>query len=529
MSTHEAIVIGGGHNGLVAACYLARAGRRVLLLERRHVLGGASVTEEVVPGFRFSRLAYVSSLFRPRIASELRLRGYGFEVLPREPSSFTPLPDGRHLFLGPDPELNQREVARFSERDADALPRYESMLERIVEFVEPTLDRPPPDFASRRWRDLLELMRLAWRFRRLGRDIPHLVRMLAGPASAMLDDWFESEELKATLATDAIIGAMAAPSTPGTAYVLLHHVMGETNGARGVWGYVRGGLGGLTNALAAAARDLGVEIRTEASVREVIVEKGRAAGVVTESGEELRARLVLSNADPRITFLDLVPRAALPDDFVRDVENIDVSSASFKINLALSRLPEFRSVPGREPGRQHRGTIHISPTRDYIEKAFDDARRGRPSDRPVIEATIPSVIDDTLAPEGQHVMHLFVQYAPYDLAEGTWDDRKDLFADRCIETLEEYAPGLRAAIVGRDVISPLDMEREFSLTGGNIFHGAMTGRQLYFLRPVPEWARYRTPVEGLWLCGAGAHPGGGILGACGRNAALAALRGATRG
>lgn len=522
-TSYDAIVIGAGHNGLVAACYLARAGLRALVLERRPRVGGAAITEEIVPGFKFSRLAYVNSLFRPRIVQELRLRDYGFQMLRRDPSSFTPFPDGGHLFLGPDRDATSREIARFSKRDADAYPRYEAMLAELCEVIEPTLDAPPLDPLSNRPGDLLAMLKLGRRARKLGNRLYRLVSMLAGSASSLLDEWFESEELKVTLATDAVIGAMASPSQAGTAYVLFHHVMGETDGVRGVWGYARGGMGALSDALAAAARDLGVEIRTECPATEILVEESRAVGVLTGGGEDLYAKVILSNADPKVTFLRLTPRQVLPAEFLRSVEALDFSSAVFKVNLALSGLPDFRALAGKEAGPQHRGTIHISPTREAIERAFDDARRGRPSEVPVLECTIPSVVDPTLAPEGCHVMSLFVQYAPYELEEGSWDETKSAFAERSIALLDDYAPGFRQQVISVDAISPLDLERDFSLTGGNIFHGAMTLSQLFFLRPVGGWSGYRTPVDGLYLCGAGAHPGGGVIGACGRNAALRVL------
>ena len=524
LKRYDAIIIGAGHNGLVAAAYLARAGRSVLVLERRHVVGGASVTEEIVPGFKFSRLAYVNSLFRPEIIRDLGLPKYGFELLPRNPSSFTPFPDGRFLLLGPDREATQREIAKFSVKDAEAYPRYESMLERLAGVLEPMLDRPPFDPQRSKLREWFATMRTAVRAKRLGVDMYRLVAMLSGPASTFLDEWFESEELKVTLATDAIIGAMASPSTPGTAYVLFHHVMGETNGARGVWAYVKGGMGALSGAIAASARESGAEIRTEAGVERVLIENGRAVGVVTEGGEEIRAGVVLSNADPQITFLRLAKDGAYPDGFLAQIRSLDFSSGVFKLNLALDALPNFTACPGSSPGPQHRGTIHISPTLEWIDEAYRDALGGRTSRRPVLECTIPSVLDDSIAPEGKHVMSLFVQYVPYRLAEGDWDEEKHRFADRCIDLLEEYAPGFRSSVIAKDPLSPLDLEREYSLTGGNIFHGAMTPNQLFFLRPVGGWSGYRTPVPGLYLCGAGAHPGGGVLGACGRNAARVVLK-----
>ncbi len=487
----DVIVIGAGHNGLVTAAYLARAGLRVLVLERREVVGGACVTEEVWPGYRVSTAAYVSSLLRPEIIRDLELARHGFALLPRDPSSFTPFPDGRSLLLGPDRELTRREVAKFSSRDAAALPRYEAMLERVAAFVEPTLLETPPDPWSLQPRNLR---------------------------------WFQSEQLKVTLATDAIIGAMASPSTPGTAYVLFHHVMGECNGVRGVWGYVRGGMGGISTALAAAARERGAEIRVSSPVARILTRGRRVGGVALEDGTELRARRVVSSADAAVTFLKLLDPDELPPEFTAAVRQIDYGSASLKINAALSELPDFTCLPGAAPGPQHRGTIHIAPTLDYMEQAYDDAKYGRPSQRPILECTIPSVVDPTVAPPGKHLMSCFVQYAPYALREGTWDGLKERFADRCFDVLAEYAPNIKRAVIARQVLSPLDLERQFGLTGGNIFQGAMTLRQLFFLRPLAGYADYRTPVRGLYLCGAATHPGGGVMGACGYNAAREMLR-----
>ncbi|HVP68345.1 MAG TPA: NAD(P)/FAD-dependent oxidoreductase [Anaeromyxobacteraceae bacterium] len=529
MAGWDAIVVGAGHNGLVAAAYLARAGLEVLVVEARDRVGGAAVTEEPWPGFRVSTAAYVVSLLRPEIVRDLELARYGYELLPRNPSSFTPFPDGRHLLMGPDPELNRREVAKFSARDAVQLPDYEAWLGRVARAIEPALLETPANPFSLRPRDLLATARAGWRLLRLGRDGPRAIEVLTGPARTVLDRWFESDELKATLATDAIIGAMASPSTPGTAYVLFHHVMGECNGARGVWGYVKGGMGCLSEALAAAARARGAEIHTGARVARIRVRGGRAAGVVLEDGREVEARRVLSNADATVTLLRLLGAEHLPPDVARDVAAIDYSSASLKVNLALSELPSFRALPGRDPGPQHRGTIHICPGLDYIERAFDDARAGRPSASPVLECTIPSAVDPSVAPPGRHVMQMFVQYAPYRLADGGWDERREAFADRCVDLLEEYAPGFRASILGREVLTPLDLERRFGLTGGNIFQGAMGLNQLHFMRPLPGYADYRTPLRGLYLCGAATHPGGGVMGACGYNAAREVLRDVRRG
>ena len=518
-SDYDAIVIGAGHNGLVTACYLARAGLRVLVLERRYVVGGACVTEETFPGFKVSTAAYVNSLFHTPIVRDLKLAAYGYEVLARDPSSFTPLPDGRSLIMGPNAELTRKEIAKFSVRDAERYPRYEEMLERVAALVEPTLTMAPPDPLRPRLGDIRTLLSLGRSFRRLGNGAGEAVEILTGAARPILDRWFESEELKGTLATDAIIGAMASPSMPGTAYVLFHHVMGEAGGARGVWGYMRGGMGGVTQALAAAARDLGADIRCNAEVERILVRDGRAVGVALTGGDEFNAPIVASNADARVTFLHLLERYALPDEFVDDVERISYTSASLKINVALAELPDFRALPGTAPGPQHRGTIHICPDQDYIERAFDDAKYGRPSAEPVLECTIPSAVDPTVAPPGRHLMSMFVQYAPYELRDGSWDDQREAFADRCFDVLDEYAPNFKRSVIDRQVLTPLDLERVFNLTGGNIFQGAMTPGQLFAFRPVPGYARYRTPLKGLYLCGAAAHPGGGVMGTPGFNAA----------
>ncbi|MCS7017310.1 MAG: NAD(P)/FAD-dependent oxidoreductase [Gemmatales bacterium] len=523
-AAYDAIVIGAGHNGLVCAAYLARAGKRVLVLERRPVLGGACVTEELWPGFQVSVCAYVNSLFRPEIIRDLELKRHGFQMLPRKPSSFTPFPDGRYLLLGPDPALNYREISKFSRRDAEAYPRYERWLEEIAGFLEPTLVQTPPDPWSNRWRDWTSTFGLGWRFRSLGREKGHrVVEILTAPARRILDRWFESEELKVTLATDAIIGALASPSQPGTAYVLFHHVMGECDGVRGVWGYVQGGMGALSLAISRAAQEFGTTILTQAEVTRILIEHDQARGVALADGREFRSRVVVSNADPHVTFLRLCEPKMLPHEFTDLIRRLDFSSASMKINLALAEAPNFTALPGNDQGQLH-GTIHLCPSFDYMEQAYDDAKYGRPSQGPILEITVPSMVDATIAPPGQHIMSLFVQYAPYHLRAGHWDELKEQFADRCLEIVGQYAPNVPRAVLHRQVLSPLDLEREFSLTGGNIFHGAMTLSQLFCFRPVPGYANYRTPIRGLYLCGAGTHPGGGVMGACGYNAAREILR-----
>jgi phytoene dehydrogenase-like protein len=532
----DCIIIGGGHNGLVAAAYLAKAGKRVCVLERRHVLGGCSVTEELWPGFKVSVASYVISLFRPEIIRDLRLKQYGLNILPRDPSSFTPLLDGRSLLMGPDERLTCREIAKFSRQDAERYPAYNRLLERVSAALEPLLSRAAPDplplpaawrkiSVSKRLRDASRIMELYQSLSELGGDLPEAMELVLGAARPLLERWFQSEVLRATLATDAVIGAFASPSYPGTAYVLLHHVMGEAGGRRGVWGYVQGGMGALADSLAAACHDLGVEIRREATVKRILVERGQVAGVSLWDDTLLEAPVVASSIDAHQTFERLLDPAELPAEFRAAVSKIDYATASAKINLALSEPPQFTCLPASGIAPHHRGTIHISPTLDYIERAFDDAKYGWPSTEPILEITLPSAVDSTIAPPGQHLMNIFVQYAPYKLAEGkNWDDIKEDFADRCIELLGRYAPNVPRSVLHRQVLSPLDLERLLGLTGGNIMQGAMTPLSLFAMRPVPGWADHRTPIRGLYLCGAASHPGGGVLGACGRNAAEEIIR-----
>ncbi|MBD13919.1 MAG: amine oxidase [Planctomycetaceae bacterium] len=532
---YDCILIGGGHNGLVCAAYLAKAGRKVCVLERRHVLGGCAATEELWPGYRVSTAAYVISLFQTSIIRELRLKEYGLKILPRSPSSFTPLPDGRSLTMGPDAGLNQREISKFSLRDAEAYPRYEALLERVAATLEPVLSEAAPDplplppawrniGLGKRLRDSKKVLQLYGAVKKLGVDLPAAIELLTGAARPILERWFETEVLRATLATDAIIGAFTSISSPGSAYVLLHHVMGEAGGARGVWGYVQGGMGRLSDAIATACQDLGVEIRRESPVHSIQTDSRGVCGVGLKDGSQLAARVVASSVDAHVTFEKLLSPDVLPAEFREAVAKIDYASASAKVNLALSEPPQFTCLPSTGIAPHHHGTMHIGPTLDYLDRAYDDAKYGRPSQEPILEMTMPTSVDTTIAPDGKHLLSMFVQYAPYNLASGNWDDHKESFGDRCVELLAQYAPNVPAAIEHRQVLSPLDLERTFGITGGNIMQGAMTPHQLYCFRPVAGWADHRTPVPGLFLCGAASHPGGGVMGACGANAATEILR-----
>ncbi|CAN5568047.1 NAD(P)/FAD-dependent oxidoreductase [soil metagenome] len=522
--TYDCIILGAGHNGLVTAAYLAKAGHKVLVLERRELVGGCCITEEVWPGFKVSTASYVNSLLRPEIIRDLDLKRHGFEMLPRSPSSFTPYLDGRSLMMGPDKAMTQREVAKFSAKDADALPKYEEMLLRVADFLEPLLVQTPPDpFGG--LGSMWKLGQIGLKFRKLGREVAtEAIEILTGAATPILDRWFENDQLKSTIATDAVIGAFAPPSHPGTAYVLFHHVMGECNGVRGVWGYVRGGMGMISNSIAAAAKAHGTEIRTNAEVSRIIVKDSRVTGVALKDGTEFTAKKVASCADANVTFLKLMDRKDLPAEFVAQIERIDYSSATVKINVALSEPPQFNCLPGTGVGPQHHGTMHICPSMEYIERAYDDAKYGKPATNPMLECTMATAVDSTLAPPGQHILSMFVQYAPYHLKGTTWAAEKDRFADRCFDILNEYAPNFKASVLHRQVIPPPDMEAMWGITGGNIMQGSMGLSNVFSLRPAAGYANYRTPVSGLYLCGAAAHPGGGVMGAAGYNAAREILK-----
>jgi phytoene dehydrogenase-like protein len=524
---YDAVIIGGGHNGLVSAAYLARAGLRTLVLERRHIVGGAAVTEEVFPGFRYSVASYVVSLLRPEIIRDLDLSRHGFELLPLD-GTFTPL-EGDHLWRTNDHGRTLRELRRWSAADAEAYEEYGRLMVDMARFIKPVLSLVPPDpgrIDVREWLPLLGLLRDF-------RDLPHrhqgtFVQLMTMSAVDFLSRWFETDPLIATMAASGIIGTFQGIRSPGTAYVLLHHYMGEIDGAFRAWGIPRGGTGGVSEAIASAARSLGAEIRCDAPVTRILARNGRAVGVVLDSGEEIESSVVLSSADAKVTFLDLLPPGTIDPAIEAAVRRYKFRGSSGKVNLALDALPDFPSLPG--PGEHLRSAISISPSVEWMERAYDDAKYGRFSRRPYVDVVVPTLVDPSLAPPGKHVMSCFVQYAPYHLDEGGWDDAtREAFGDTVVETLATFAPNLPSLILHRQVLSPKDIEEHFGLTEGNIFQGELSLEQLFWARPVPGWSRYRTPVRDLWLCGSSVHPGGGIMGAPGRIAALEVLRSLRRG
>jgi phytoene dehydrogenase-like protein len=540
---YDAVIIGGGHNGLVSAAYLARAGMKTLVLEQRHVLGGAAVTEELYPGFRFSVFSYVVSLLRPEIIRELQLPRHGLDILPLD-GTFTPLREG----AGPKPRAGSRsgdvpgtgdylwrvndhgrtirELRRWSPTDAEAYEEYGQLMVEMARFIKPILGITPPDLTSLDPRPLLPLGGLLRSFQQLPeRQQAVFVQLMTMSAADFLDQWFETDPLKATMSASGIIGTYLGVRSPGTAYVLLHHYMGEIDGAFRAWGIPKGGTGGISNAIGSAARALGAEIRMEAPVERVIVKNGRAVGVaLAGTGEEIHADVVLSSVDARRTFLGLLEPGSLEAEFEEAIRRFKFRGSSGKVNMAVDRLPEFPSLPG--VGEHLRGAISFSPSVDEMEQAYDDAKYGRFSAKPYIDMIIPTLVDPTMAPPGKHVVSCFVQYAPYKLAPelGTWDDQREAFGDAVVNQISEFAPGFRESILFRNVQTPLDIERTTGLTEGNIFQGELTLEQLFFNRPAPGHARFRTPVKDLWLCGSSTHPGGGIMGANGRIAALEVLR-----
>jgi len=520
---YDAVVIGGGHNGLVNAAYLARAGLKVLVLERRHILGGATLTEEIVPGFRFSVFSYVVSLLRPEIIRELQLPKHGLEILPLD-GTITPLDDD-YLWRVNDHGTTVRELRRWSLNDAEAYEEYGPLMAEMGRFIKPILSVPPPDPGKLSPGEWLPLTPLAKQFRDLPKRLQTtFIQLMTMSAADFLDQWFETEPLKATMSASGIIGTFQGPRSPGTAYVLLHHYMGEIDGAFRAWGIPRGGTGAIAYAIAGAALAEGVEIRTEAPVARIRTQGGRATGVVLDSGEEIQAGVVMSSLDSRWTFIKFLDDSVLDPAFKAEVLRYKYRGSSGKVNLALDGLPELACKPGK--GDWLRGAISFSPSIDYIEHAYDDAKYGRPSARPYIDMIIPTLVDPSMAPPGKHVMSCFVQYAPYHLADGElWDDaNREAFGQNVIDTIEERFPDIRRHIVGHQFITPKDIEDITGLSEGNIFQGELSLEQLFFNRPVPGWSRYRTPVRDLWMCGSATHPGGGIMGAPGRISALEYLK-----
>ena len=513
-NAYDAIVIGGGHNGLVAAAYLARAGQRTVVLERRHLVGGAAVTEQPWgPEYRVTMLSYVVSLLPEAIRRDLRLDRHGYKVFPQGPY-FVPYPDGRSLQLPDDPARRHREIAKFSDKDADAYVRWEAWLRQLATVLVPLLQAVPPKLGSRRPADVRDQAALLWRLRSAlsVRGVADVTRLFSMSIADLVADYFESPELQGVLSVSGVIGTWAGPRSPGTAFVMAHHKVGDGAGdALGAWGFPEGGMGGLTSALAAAARSFGAEIRTEAAVDRVIVAGGRVAGVALDTGEELTAPVVVTTIHPKIAFLRLVDRRDLPAEFVDDIERWNTRSGTVKINLAVDRLPEFTSHPGFDP-EVHGGTIVLARSLDEVETAFQDAVAGRPAARPFADICIPSVFDRTLAPAGHHIVSMFTQWVPQQWSEAPHPGEVEAYADTVVATMEEVAPGFTDSIRHRVVIGPYEMEHTYGLVGGNIFHGELAPNQLFHMRPAPGWADFRTPIAGLYQAGSATHGGGGVTG-----------------
>ncbi|TMJ05618.1 MAG: NAD(P)/FAD-dependent oxidoreductase [Alphaproteobacteria bacterium] len=524
----DAVIIGGGHNGLVCAAYLAMAGLKVAVLERRHVVGGAAVTEEFHPGFRNSVASYTVSLLNPKVIADLALAEHGLRIVERRIANFLPLDDGRYLKVGGG--KTHEEVAKFSARDAGRLDAYQAKLEAVADVLRAlALETPPNVVEGHPFAAIAELVksgRIANRLRHLGLDLQReLLDLFTNSAGAYLDGWFTSDPIKAAYGWDGVVGNYASPYTPGSAYVLLHHCFGEVNGKKGTWGHAIGGMGAITQAMAKSAAAHGAEIRVDAPVREVIVEQDRAVGVVTETGEAIRARAVISNLNPKLLYGALIDRAALPPSFAERIAKWRCGSGTFRMNVALSELPDFTCLPGKDLADHHTSGIIIAPSLGYMERAYFDARTHGWSKQPIVEVVISSALDDTLAPKGQHVASLFCQHVAPELPDGSsWDDHREAVADLMIDTVDRHAPNFKRSVLGRQIFSPLDLERTFGLVGGDIFHGALDLGQMFSARPMLGHADYRGPIPGLYMCGSGTHPGGGVTGLPGHNAAREVLR-----
>jgi phytoene dehydrogenase-like protein len=519
---HDVVIIGGGHNGLVCASYLAMAGLKVVVLERRNVVGGAAVTEEFHPGFRNSVASYTVSLLNPKVIRDLKLAEYGLRVVERRISNFLPLDDGDYIKIGGG--KTKQEVARFSTKDAEKIDAYGERLDIVADVLRGLILETPPNVVGGLFAALPELIKagkLGNRLRQLSMEMQReVLDLFSTSAGHYLDGWFESSAIKAAYGFDSIVGNFASPYTPGSAYVLLHHVFGEVNGKKGAWGHAIGGMGAITQAMAKSAMALGVEIHTASPVKEVIVEGGRTVGAVTLDGKSFRGAAVVSNLNPKLLYRDLIAESALPTDFLRRIKNWRCGSGTFRMNVALSELPDFACLPGKELAEHHTAGIIIAPSLDYMDKAFMDAKRDGWSKKPIVEVLIPSTVDDSLAPKGQHVASLFCQHVCPELPDGSsWDDHRETVADLMVQTVNDYAPNFKASVLGRQINSPLDLERTFGLIGGDIFHGQLDLNQIFSARPMLGHADYRGPIPGLYMCGSGTHPGGGVTGAPGHNAA----------
>ena len=529
METHDAIVVGGGHNGLVAAAYLARAGARTVVLEARHKTGGAAATDSPwpdAPEFKVTTLSYVMSLMPPSIIRDLHLERHGYRVYPMGPY-YQAWPDGRSLKLfADDARRNHEEVAKFSKKDADTMPKWDAWMEGLAAVLGPMLMQTPPKLGSAKWSDILDELRLAWRYRGVSvRTVGDATRLFSMSIRDLLDDWFESDEVKAAIAINGVIGTWAGPDSPGTAYVMAHHSIGDVgDGHLGSWGFPEGGMGAVADAIRRSAEEFGAAVRTGARVERVLVANGRVRGVALENGEEMIAPIVVTSVHPQLAFLRHLDRADLPEDFVTDIERWKTRSGVVKINLALAELPDFVADPGVEVGEHHTGSVEMAISMDHMEDAFQEAKQGRASSVPFSDGCIPSVFDKTLAPEGTHIMSLFTQWVPHDWSEEPHTEELEAYADRMIDAYTELAPNLKGAILHRQVIGPHQMEREYGLVGGNIFHGELSLEQLFHMRPAPGYADYRTPIRGLYQASSATHGGGGVCGIPGHHAVRAILK-----
>ncbi len=525
-SQYDAIVIGGGHNGLVCAAYLAKAGRSVLVLERRYLVGGATVTEEIYPGFRYTVCSYVVSLLRPQIIADLELPRFGFELLPLN-GSLTPLLSGDYLMRWHDASETRLELMRHSSADAEAYEHFAMLMYHLGKAVRPMLSVTPPDPTSLSPVALSQLAGVARQFGQRGAVLYDLAKLMTMSSADFVEQWFETPALQGTLSASGVIGTFLGPRSPGSAYVMLHHYMGEIDGEFRAWGLPRGGMGAVAEAIASAARHFGAEIRLEAPVQEVLMAGGRAVGVVLEGGEEIRCKTLVSSLDPKRTFEKLVAPEHLPEDFRAHIARYKIRGSSGKVNLSLDGLPEFTCLQHLSRDEQIgflSGAVSISPSIDYIERAYDDAKYGDYSRQPYMDIVIPSLVDPTMAPAGKHMVSIFCAYAPYHLRQGTWEDKREAFGDAVIDTLSQYAPNLKDILLHRQVVTPWDMEQTMGLTEGNIFHGELSLEQLFFLRPVAGYADFTTPIRNLYMCGSGCHPGGGVMGSPGQLAAQRILR-----